>query len=337
MRKFVFAVVLMLAIIFILARTAEIDSIVNTVRHADWRFLSLAVIVMGIWLGNNALAYWALYRTLDMDEKLSHLTLTVAAANFVNIVAPSGGMGGIAVLISEARRKGISQARVTVAGGVITLLDYIGFLIMLGLGLIVLIRRSSLSSTEVIASVIMVTLDLVLESLLFIGMRSATALGNTLAAITRFLNRILRPFIHREYIAEHRAHEFAHEAAGGLYRLRHRPKRLLLPGVLAFAGKVLLAIIFMLTFLAFKVPFSAGTIVAGWSISYLFTIVSPTPAGIGLVEGVLPLSLVTLNVDLGAATVITLVYRGITFWLPLCVGMLAFRWLVREGKAEVLA
>lgn len=337
MRKFIFAVVLMLAIIFALARTAEIDSIVNTLRRADWRFISLAVIVIGIWLGNNALAYWTLYRSLDMDEKFSHLTLTVAAANFVNIVAPSGGMGGIAVLISEARRKGISQARVTVAGGVITLLDYIGFLIMLGLGITVLIRRSTLSSTEVVASAVMVVLALVLGSLLFIGMRSATALGNTLAAISRLLNRVLRPFIHREYFSEQRAREFAHEAAGGLYRLRHRPKRLLLPGVLAFVGKLLLALIFLLTFLAFKTPFSPGTIVAGWSISYLFTIVSPTPAGIGLVEGLLPLTLTTLNVPLGAATVITLVYRGVTFWLPLCIGMLAFRWLVREEKVEVLA
>jgi len=93
----------------------------------------------------------------------------------------------------------------------------------------------------------------------------------------------------------------------------------------------------LLTFLAFKTPFSPGTIVAGWSISYLFTIVSPTPAGIGLVEGLLPLTLTTLNVPLGAATVITLVYRGVTFWLPLCIGMLAFRWLVREEKVEVLA
>jgi uncharacterized protein (TIRG00374 family) len=337
MRKFVFAVILMLAVVFILARTAEVSSILETLKQADWRFIMLATLVMGLWLGNTALNYWAIYRAMDMDEKLGHLALLFASANFVNIVAPSAGMGGIAVFVTEAKRKGFSQARVTVAGAVVVLLDYIGFLIMLALGLIVLIRRSTLSNTEVVASMIMVVMAVVLGSLLYIGMRSATALGNTLAGMARQVNRLFWPFLHREYIAEYRAHEFAHDAAGGLYRLRHQPKSLLLPAVLAFNGKVLLTLIFLLVFLAYKVPFSPGTIVAGWSISYLFTIVSPTPAGIGLVEGVLPLTLTTLNVSLGAATVITLTYRAITFWAPLFLGMLAFRWLVREEKAQALA
>jgi glycosyltransferase 2 family protein len=337
MRKFVFAVFLMLAVVFILARAAEVSSILETIKQADWRFIVLAMVVMGLWLGNNALDFWAVYRAMDMEEKLGHLALQFAAANFVNVVAPSAGMGGIAVFISEAKRKGFSRARVTVAGGVVVLLDYIGFLIMLALGLVVLIRRSTLSNTELVASAIMVVMAVVLGSLLYTGMRSATAFGNTLVLMARQVNRVLWPFLHREYIPEYRVHEFAHEASGGLYRLRHQPKSLLLPAALAFNGKLLLTLIFLLIFLAYKVPFSPGTIVAGWSISYLFTIVSPTPAGIGLVEGILPLTLTTLNVSLGAATVITLTYRGITFWVPLFLGMLAFRWLVREEKVQALA
>ena len=46
---------------------------------------------------------------MGIDKKLSHLALTAQAANFANIVAPSVGMSGIAVFISEARRKGISS------------------------------------------------------------------------------------------------------------------------------------------------------------------------------------------------------------------------------------
>jgi uncharacterized protein (TIRG00374 family) len=53
--------------------------------------------------------------------------------------------------------------------------------------------------------------------------------------------------------------------------------------------------------------------------------VSPTPSGIGIVEGALALTLASLDVDLSQAVIITIVYRGITFWLPLAVGALAFR------------
>lgn len=337
MRKFAFALILMLAVIFVMARTAEVSSIIDTLKEADWRFIVLAVFVLGVWFLTTALCYWSIYRAMDMEEKLGHLALTAAGAYFVNVVAPSGGVGGIAVFASEAKRKGISRARVMVATAVVVLMDYIGFMIMLGLGLIVLWRRSSISSTELVATAFMVTFISVLGSLLYKGMKSAEGLGNTLASMARRLNRMLWPFLHREYIAEYRAHEFAHDASGGLHRLRYQPKGLLLPAALAFLGKLLLVIIFLVTFLAFKVPFSAGTIIGGWSISYLFTIVSPTPGGMGVVEGLLPLSLVTLNVPLGAATVITLMYRGITFWLPLLLGMLAFRWLVREEKAQAFA
>lgn len=337
MRKFVFALFLMLTVIFIMARTAEVTNIIETLKEADWRFMFLAVVVLGVWFLNTALCYWFIYRAMDIEEKLGHLALTASAAFFVNVVAPSGGVGGIAVFASEAKRKGISRARVMVATAVVVLLDYIGFLIMLGLGLIVLWRRSSISSTEIVATVIMVTFISVLGTLLYKGMISAEALGNTLAAMARRINRLFWPFIHRDYIAEYRAYEFAHDASGGLHRLRYQPRGLLLPATLAFTGKLLMVVIFLLCFLAFNVAFSPGTIVGGWSISYLFTIVSPTPGGMGVVEGLLPLSLVTLNVPLGAATIITLLYRGITFWLPLFIGMLAFRWLVREEKAQAFA
>jgi uncharacterized protein (TIRG00374 family) len=83
-------------------------------------------------------------------------------------------------------------------------------------------------------------------------------------------------------------------------------------------------------FLAFQVPFSAGTIIGGFAISYLFLIVSPTPSGIGIVEGIMPLALSSLRVPWSQAVIITLAYRGITFWVPLGVGAFALRTLERE-------
>ena len=49
------------------------------------------------------------------------------------------------------------------------------------------------------------------------------------------------------------------------------------------------------------------------------------PGGIGIAEGVFALTLRSLLVPLGAATVITLGFRGVTFWVPLVVGLFTFR------------
>jgi uncharacterized membrane protein YbhN (UPF0104 family) len=46
------------------------------------------------------------------------------------------------------------------------------------------------------------------------------------------------------------------------------------------------------------------------------------------------LGLSSMYIPLGTATVIALVYRGITFWVPMLLGMLAFRWLTRADKIE---
>jgi uncharacterized protein (TIRG00374 family) len=70
--------------------------------------------------------------------------------------------------------------------------------------------------------------------------------------------------------------------------------------------------------------------VGGFSIGYLFLIVSPTPSGIGIVEGMLTVALNTLRVKLDAAVLITMAYRAFTFWFPLAVGGVAFRILQRE-------
>ena len=95
--------------------------------------------------------------------------------------------------------------------------------------------------------------------------------------------------------------------------------------LLAFANKALLMCVLTASFLAFQVPFSIETIIGGFAISYLFLIVSPTPSGIGIVEGIMPLALTSLRVPWSEAVVITLAYRAVTFWYPLGIGAWAFR------------
>ena len=91
-------------------------------------------------------------------------------------------------------------------------------------------------------------------------------------------------------------------------------------------------LIFLVCFLAYQLPFSPGTIVAGFSLGYQFVVVSPTPSGIGIVESVWPLFLRTLGVEPGADTVIMLTFRALTFWLPLLVGFVCFRLLPAMPK-----
>ena len=120
--------------------------------------------------------------------------------------------------------------------------------------------------------------------------------------------------------------------ASDLRSLPEKVQNLSVPLLYSFAGKALLICVLLSIFIAFQVPFSAGTIISGFAISYLFLVVSPTPSGVGIVEGIMPLALSSLRVPWSEAVVITLAYRGITFWIPLGFGAVAFRMLERESK-----
>jgi hypothetical protein len=334
MRKFIFILVLFLGAAFVYLSFGELESIVKTLEQGNFWFILLALLMQGAWFIVSGLTYQSLYHLLGMDLTVYKLTLLSVAANFINTVAPSAGVGGMAVFIDNANRNGQSPGKATVASMLYIFLDYIAFLCVLALGLIVLFRRNDLTPTEIGASVIMLAIATALGFLLYLGSRSADALGNALAWMARLVNRVARPFIHREYLSETRAHEFAREMAEDLKSLPERPRSLIKPLLFAFVNKLFLMCVLAASFLSFQVPFTAGTIIGGFAITYLFLIVSPTPSGIGIVEGVMPLALSSLRVPWSQAVIITLAYRGVTFWVPLGAGAIAFRMLNRNRQED---
>ena len=334
MRKVIVVLMLFLGAAFVYPSFGELESILRTLRQGNFWFVLLGLLIQFGWIFVTGLTYLSIFRLLGLHGTVLKLSLLATAANFVNIVAPSGGMGGVAVFITDANRNGQAPGKALVATVLYLFLDYIAFICVLTLGLIVLFRRNNLDLGEIAASAIMLCIAAGLGFLLYLGSRSANLLGNTLARMARLINRAAKPFIHREYLSEARAHEFAHEMADGLKSLPEKPRSLAVPILGSFANQALLIGVLLSTFMAFKVPFSAGTLIGGFAISYLFLIVSPTPAGIGIVEGIMPLALSSLHVPWSQAVIITLAYRGITFWVPLGFGAAAFRILNVEKKAE---
>ena len=327
MRKFLIAVALLFGVIFLIGHFSEVERIVNTIQRGDWRFIFLALVLVLVWLVNIAGSYKSVFNAVGIDERLPRLTIMSAAATFVNTVAPSAGIGGMAIFISEARQNGKSGARAMVASALYVIYDYLGFFLLLGLGLIVLFRRNNLSMTEIIASLILLFICSGMVFLLYLGFKSEQALADALAWLARTGNRLLRPLFKKERFSTQKARSFARDIVLGITELREHPRELIYPFLLAISNKGILLLIFYLMFKAFQVPVSIGTLVAGTSLSYLFLIVSPTPSGVGVVEGILTLALRSMYIQGNDALVITLAYRGVTFWFPLLLGALAMRWL----------
>ncbi len=240
MRKFIIILVLFLGAGFVYLSFGEIETIIQTLQKGNIWFVLLAILIQCGWFLITGLTYLTLYRILGMDGTLYKMSLMSAAANFVNTIAPSAGMGGMAVFISDANRNGQSTGKVTVISILYVFIDYIAFMIVLTLGLIILFRRNDLHPTEIAASSVILAIALGLGFLLFLGSRSADALGNALAWMARLINRVVKPFIHREYLSEARAHEFANEMAIDLKSLPEKYRSLIKPVLYALTNKTLM-------------------------------------------------------------------------------------------------
>src|SRR5687767_15524359 len=115
MRKFIFILVLFFAAAFVYLSFGELESIARTLRQGNLWFILLAVLIEVAWLLVAGLIYQSIYHVLGIEDSFYRLSLLSAAATFVNIVAPSVGMGGIALFIRDAVRHGRPIGKVTIA------------------------------------------------------------------------------------------------------------------------------------------------------------------------------------------------------------------------------
>jgi uncharacterized protein (TIRG00374 family) len=327
MRKILILLMLLLGASFIFTRQNEVEQVVLTLKQGEWAWLALASVVQLGYVLNIGASLRAIYKLLGMEEKIGRLALLGAAANFVIVVAPSAGMGGLAVLAADAQERGHSTGRASTAGAVYTFFDYLATLAVVSMGLIILFQRNQLHPAEITAALILTGLASGLGFLLYLGMRSGEKLGKALQWLGELVNRIIRPVIKRKYIDTDRAYSFGIDAAEGLRLARNSPGGLWIPLALGLSTKLLMMTILFLMFLAFQQPYSVATIVAGFSMGKLFTIVSPTPSGVGFVETAMTLALNSLGVPLAPAALIVLGYRGFTLWLTMLYGMIGIRWV----------
>jgi uncharacterized protein (TIRG00374 family) len=314
-----------LAFAFIWSRWDEIRHVFISYQSGNLLWLALALILQLTWLVNTTFTYQAIYRLLDLPITLRQLFPLVVTSNFINVATPSAGIAGLAVFINDARRHNRSTARVTIAGVLFILFEYVGFLSILAVGLLVLFQHHHLNVAEILAAIVLLTMALALAGVIVLGIRSPWQLKRVLRAGARIVNHLLFPLLQHPLLSEERAHEFASEAAEGLGALGTDWRAYIVPAAFAFSGQALLITILLLTFLAFGQSVVLTTVIAGFSMGFLFMIVSPTPSGVGVVEIAMPTTIIALGTPDGAATLIALAYRGLTFWLPFGYGFVTLR------------
>ena len=85
--------------------------------------------------------------------------------------------------------------------------------------------------------------------------------------------------------------------------------------------------------MAFGVDVSVPEVLAVYLGGTAVAAASPTPGTLGAMEVALSAGLTTVGVAPAPAVAAVLIYRLLTFWLPLVPGVIAFRYL--QGKRHI--
>jgi len=341
-RRVIYAAILVLTGIYVFNHLEELKLIVSTFRQGEYLWMIAAVGAHILWLVAIAASLQSTYRLSGIRENLRHLIPLTTAGNFINVVAPSYGVGAMAVFMADGSKRGKAAGKVSTGSILYLVYDYIGFMLILPGGLIILSMRGALTPIITASALIAAGIAMFVFTATYLGLKNTNQLKSVLQSLTGSINRALYFLLKRELIPAVKVDLFIKDVVSGLQGMRGSVGTLILPAVFALSRKASAMLILYFSAMAFQVRLDGGALFASFTIAYLFNIVSITPSGIGFVEGALTLILNALGIPLAEAAAITMTYRGITFWLTLIYGIGAIRIIgypltpYRPAKADPL-
>ena len=180
--------------------------------------------------------------------------------------------------------------------------------------------------------------QLIAASVTVAGLLSAALVASILASVRlralaeRHLGQRLHSALNSRLAQRDASQKFTNDLSEGVRHALGERRTLL--GAFALQAMGLCADIaaLVVAFQALQVPVPVPVIVAAYIIAYYAQLIAPTPGEAGAMEFALFGVLVGLGVSPLNATTTTLLYRFVSFWLPIPFGVLAYLNLKRAGK-----
>jgi undecaprenyl-diphosphatase len=287
-------IVFALLLYIIVPQVSSFSDSWRTLGKADWLPVLAASMVTVLTFFVAALTY----HLLALKKLYYHRTLLVQGASaFANRILPAG-LGGLTLNVQYLRKARFSTPQAIAVAGINNTLGMVGHLLLL---LIVLVAAGDAVTDNIMLPAWNIQWYWLLAGAGVIGLVLFVATG-----LRRSLVKALAMF--GRQLLVYRAHKMRVAAALG-----NSVVLTLLYVVIFYLSAVALGA--DLTYIQALIVFSAGM---------LLGTVMPTPGGLGGVEAGLAAGMVAYGHEASLALAVALLYRLITYWLPLIPGFVIF-------------
>lgn len=326
-RVIIFAVLVVVALVVVFIRRDQLVDLVHAMEGGDYVFLALAIICQFGKYVSQSFAYANAFNTVGEPTRARPMFPLIFASYFMNVIAPSFNTAGILVVVDDARKRGVPTGRATSAALLMQITVITGFLVIMFFGFAVLTAIGRMNVVWFFFGMIVVFMVGIMVGILYIGSRDPAILVRLLMPLERLANRISRRLRKGKTMnpwAEALVSSFSEAGR----RIREHPDK----GARAFGFSILASTCelgcFCFVGLAFGLG-NPGMLIGGYVVATLFSWVTITPQGVGVVEIILIATLTAYGINSTVGAAVALVYRGIVFWMPFIIGAV----LIHRTKA----
>ncbi len=300
--------------VLVLANRGEFPDAWRAVRHARLGWLAVGLAAMLASFVNLGMLHAAAQRATALDTAPTQIVAVATAGNFLNLATKSGGLGGLAPIRADARRRSLPQPAVTAAYLLVVMMGEWTFAVTLLLTLVIMWSSGTLFTGEILASVAFAVIALVKLVAVIAAWRSRRALRAMYAVPHRLFAWIRRkPTPAVDTTA-------ADEFCDALDIIRLRPGRCVVVACHAFVVEALGVVQLYAAIAAVGEGRHLTLALVAYAISVLFTIIGFLPGGLGFVEVSATATLVSYGLTGGTAAAAVVLYRVTELWLPLLIG-----------------
>lgn len=307
---------------FLYQHIGEGEEIIRVLRKVSPLFLILALLMqIGFYY-----SWFTLFRNtfniFGIDWSMKDIVKTFLRFSAVSIATPLGGTAGNGVYVQKAKEDSYSAIIAITGAYSATMIYYVVVSVMILISSIIMSINNTLVPYQTTAFYLMLSLiGLSGAALNFGGIfpNITRKVFTTIQDIRNYWNKI---FKRKKPILEKWAYKKSEEWIEISKITREKfPKvmKLFKYAIFAFAFQFMTM---GLIFAGVGHNVAIENLLPGVSLSLLFSVISPTPQGIGVVEVLLPQIFVSFGIGKATASVVTIVFRALTIWLPAIVGLL---------------
>jgi uncharacterized protein (TIRG00374 family) len=240
--------------------------------------------------------------------------------NAVNVVIPTAGVSQAFVYAEDAHRRGDSKA-VAVNSVLVTYIsDYSSIAVSLIISLIYLYTVDSAVPHIVIPALIFIFITIAVYTLSYFAGKEAIWLEKVILYIFAKIEKMIIFFTKKEANLTAAADKIYKNFKDVNKAILADPKDWFKAIFYAVIQDVFAILGMYLIFISLGFDPIIRVLIAAYSVGEVIRVVSPTPSGIGFVEGGMYFVLINLGVPYPIATTATIIYRGLIFWIPLAIG-----------------